>query len=109
MFSDVNGIMTIIAENAESLNALSYSRKFENEADSDGLQLMLNNNVNARGMLNLFQRIKTDEKALPSFLSTHPVTDERIAQISKQINNSKANPKQNQELKQIFNKIKSLD
>ncbi|MFZ4583498.1 MAG: M48 family metallopeptidase [Paludibacter sp.] len=109
MFSDVNGIMTVIAENAENLNALSYSRKFENEADREGLQLMFNNHVNARGMLNLFQRIKSDEKALPSFLSTHPVTDERMAEISKQINNSKANPKQNQELKQIFNKIKSLD
>ena len=109
MFSDVNGIMTIIAENAENLNALSYSRKFENEADSEGLQLMLNNHVNARGMLNLFQRIKSDEKALPSFLSTHPVTDERIAQISKQINKSKLKSKQNQELKQIFYRLKSLD
>ncbi len=88
MFSDVNGIMTVIAQNAENLQSLSYSRKFETEADTEGLKLMLQNKVNPLGMLSLFQRIKDDEKALPSFLSTHPVTDERIKVIKKLIKTS---------------------
>lgn len=85
MFSDVNGIMTVIAQNAENLQSLSYSRKFETEADTEGFKLMLQNKVNPQGMLSLFQRIKDDEKALPSFLSTHPVTDERIKVIKELI------------------------
>lgn len=107
MFSDVNGIMTVIAQNAENLQSLSYSRKFETEADTEGLKLMIINNVNPKGMVSLFQRIKEDDKALPSFLSTHPVTDERIKVITEMIKTSyyvdKENIKLNNAFKAIYN------
>ena len=33
VFSDLNGIMSVLAENAQQLRSLSYSREFEEEAD----------------------------------------------------------------------------
>lgn len=81
LFSDINGIMAVLAENAESLQSLSYSRSFENEADEQGLAIMINNHIDPQGMTTLFSRLKTEELAIPAFLSTHPVTDDRIANI----------------------------
>jgi Zn-dependent protease with chaperone function len=105
MFSDVNGIMTVIAQNAENLQSLSYSRKFETEADTEGLKLMIIKNVNPKGMVSLFQRIKEDDKVLPSFLSTHPVTDERIKVITEMIKTSYYADKENIRLKNTFKAI----
>jgi len=102
MFSDVNGIMTVIAQNAENLQTLTYSRKFETEADTEGLKQMIINNINPNGMVSLFQRIKDDEKALPSFLSTHPVTDERIKVIKELIKTSHYTDNKDIKLIKIF-------
>lgn len=106
MFSDVNGIMTVIAQNAENLQALSYSRKFENEADTQGLNLVIRNKVNPRGMVSLFQRIKKEEKVLPAFLSTHPVTEDRINAISVQLHAITSKTIERNDLNLIFKRLK---
>jgi len=107
MFSDVNGIMSIIAENAENLQSLSYSRKFEDEADTEGVRLMMHNKVHPRGMINLFKRLKDDKYAMPEFLSTHPVTDSRIQVISEVIRKTDYSFKTNLKLKQSFDLIRN--
>jgi predicted Zn-dependent protease len=107
MFSDVNGIMAVIAENAESLQSLSYSRKFENEADREGVYLLLNNNIQPEGMVKLFSRLKDDENVLPVFLSTHPVTDDRIQTISGIIKQTQFEIVPNSKLDYYFNKLKN--
>jgi Zn-dependent protease with chaperone function len=105
MFSDVNGIMSIIAENAENLQSLSYSRKFEDEADAEGVLLMMHNNIDPHGMITLFSRLKEEKNVLPTFLSTHPVTIDRIQSIRVLIGNSKYKNLDNKQLKLHFDKL----
>jgi len=72
--------MTII-NNANNLRELSYSRELEMEADNDGMKLMVKNNINPLGMKWLMEDLRKLDDEMPSsisFLSTHPLTDERI-------------------------------
>jgi predicted Zn-dependent protease len=78
IFSDVNGIMAVLADNAQQLHSLSYSRKFEQEADEQGLKILMNNHIDPNGMVQLFTLIEKEEKmAVPKIISTHPLTKER--------------------------------
>jgi len=108
MLSDVNGIMAIIADNAHNLQSLSYSRKFEQEADEQGTKLMINNNINPLGMTLLFSRLKSQNKAaVPAFISTHPMTNNRIDDINNLIKNTKHKSLYNSQLKELFSQLKA--
>lgn len=106
LFSDINGIMAVLAENAENLQSLSYSRSFENEADEQGLAIMINNHIDPQGMITLFSRLKTEELAVPAFLSTHPVTDDRIAGIRTIMKSNSYFTTRNTELTKAFLLVK---
>jgi predicted Zn-dependent protease len=64
---------------------LSYSRDFEREADRIGLQAMEGAGFDVRAMAAFFDRmqrvnrVSDDPTAAPSYLRTHPITTERIA------------------------------
>jgi len=107
ILGDANGVMAIIGDNVNSLNNLSFSRKFETEADNDGYNVLIKNSLNPEGMTKLFQRLKEEETiAIPEFLSSHPVTDERIKEIKKLIKSRKHKTSDNQKLTFLFQKIK---
>ncbi len=89
ILSDVNGIMAVLADNAQQLHSLSYSRKFEQEADEQGLKIMMNNHIDPNGMVELFALIEKEEKiAVPKIISTHPLTKERKESMQKIIEES---------------------
>jgi len=74
----------IIGVQAGSIqNQLNYSRSHEREADSIGMQILHQANIDATGMSDFFLRLQQQSRysgnKIPPFLSTHPVTDERIA------------------------------
>ena len=94
ILSDVNGIMTLISENVHTLQTLTYSRKFEREADRSGTLLLIHNRIDPEGMLQLFTRLSEEDPALtvPEFLSTHPYNRERIASIRELIQEQKVKP-----------------
>lgn len=107
ILSDVNGIMAAIGDNINSLNSLSYSRGFEQQADEEGLDLMLQNNINPAGMTSLFKRLQSkNEIDIPQFLSSHPVTENRIDYIQNLINQKKFKTIENPVLKDYFVKLK---
>lgn len=107
MLGDVNGVMAVIADNANSLQSLSYSRKFEQEADYKGLEILAENNVNPEGMVNLFKRLQSKgDNYVPEFLSSHPVTADRISYIKKAIEAKKYVYLKDNELSDLFNVIK---
>jgi beta-barrel assembly-enhancing protease len=107
VLSDVNGIMAVIGDNVNSLQNLSYSREFEYEADEDGMQLMLQNKINPRGMIALLSSLETDNTyGIPEFLSTHPVTKERINHVNSLIKVTKCAFVTNKDLQKIFTQIK---
>lgn len=79
IFSDANGIMNLIIENAQQLKNLSYSRELEHEADENGLAVLKQNRLSPIGMINLFKHLKEAQPfEVDETLSTHPDLDSRI-------------------------------
>ena len=84
---DVSGIMTFGLQAAHVLQTLSYSRNFEEQADQEGVLLLLRSDLNPQGMMTFFERIDNKLKEgghtrkFPKYLSTHPSSGERIQQL----------------------------
>jgi len=84
IFQNVNGLYAILLDNATDVVHLSHGREAEREADQYGLQVMVDNRIDPRGMRDLFTLLKVQEKgdATPIFLRSHPTHDQRIAEIN---------------------------
>lgn len=70
-------------------NQLNYSRDFEREADRIGLGLLERAGYDVRGMGSFFERLqkfgRLYENNAPAYLRTHPLTQERIADMGSRI------------------------
>lgn len=85
LVGDVGGVSAVLLENANTLRNLSYSRGLEKEADHEGMLLLLQNQINPVGMQQLMESLEREHKDLPgivSFISTHPLTKDRIKQAA---------------------------
>jgi predicted Zn-dependent protease len=74
---------------------LDYTREHEREADRVGLTILDRTGFDQRGMATFFERLlRTNRlnefKGAPSYLRTHPLTTERIAEIQDRIQNMPA-------------------
>ena len=108
LFSDVNGVMSVLADNAQQLHSLSYSRGFEQEADEQGLKILMDNNVNPNGMVNLFEQLEKESKiSIPKIISSHPLTKERKENMQKIISKTVYNVKPKYKLNYIFEHLKN--
>lgn len=71
---------------------LNFSRDAEREADRVGLQILQKTSYDTSGMVAFFGRLqaasRTYNDVSPSFLRTHPLTSERIADIQGRISNT---------------------
>lgn len=97
LFGNEAGLLSTIGESAGHLNSLFYSREYEIEADTAGFNYLTKANIDPRGMVEFFERIKKEyenpaidslsdkTKALSSYLSTHPDTDKRINYLKERI------------------------
>jgi len=107
VLSDVNSIMAIIGDNVHNLQSLSYSRQFEHQADEEGTGLMIQNNINPKGMTDLFTRLQSEEKVVvPAFISSHPITTDRIETINKMIRRISYRNINHLELEKLFLEMK---
>lgn len=107
LFSDVNGMMAVLADNAHQLHSLSFSRKFEEQADADGLEIMLQNKVDPQGMVALFEQLEAESYLeVPEILSTHPITKERKKRVQQFIESSEVDVKANPKLQKLFKQLK---
>jgi Zn-dependent protease with chaperone function len=72
-------------EGARVLSLLRYSREHEAEADAGGVRMLLDARVDPSGMIAFFSALEKEEDVeMPgflSYLSTHPETGDRIAQL----------------------------
>jgi predicted Zn-dependent protease len=69
---------------------LDYTREHEREADRIGLQILDSGGFDVRGMPGFFQVMQRGtrfEGSAPSFLRTHPLTSERIADVTNRVEN----------------------
>jgi len=107
VLSDVNGIMAVIGDNVHNLQNLSYSRQFERQADEQGTRILILNGINPKGMTDLFTRLQSSEKVVvPAFISSHPVTTDRIVYIKKLIKHSPHKYVYNPTLNELFRQLK---
>jgi predicted Zn-dependent protease len=107
IFSDVNGMMAVLADNAHQLHSLSYSRKFEREADEQAMKILMDNHINPNGMVELFELIEREEKiTIPKIISTHPVTQERKETMQEIIRQSTYNSSPHADLDSLFIQMK---
>ncbi len=71
------------------LGFLSFSRGFEREADSLGLQYLFKAGYDPNAFVDFFDKIQADEKKKPGTIakvfSSHPLTDDRIEEAQKNI------------------------
>lgn len=107
ILGDANGVVTAIGENAHALHSLSYSRHYEEDADNGAFNTLKINKVNPKGMVDLFKTIDNkDDSIIPEFISTHPITKNRISNTEKLIKENPYPFVENTKLHQLFLSLK---
>ncbi len=80
---DASGAMRVVLDSAKTLGSLHYGRKAEAEADLDGLSMLVGARIDPAGMVSFFEKLEKKElgvnRELLKYLSTHPLTSDRIA------------------------------
>ncbi|MBU3724384.1 MAG: M48 family peptidase [Burkholderiaceae bacterium] len=70
---------------------LAFSRDAEREADRVGLQILAESGFDPKGMSSMFERLsqagRLYDNNAPSYLRTHPLTTERIADVQSRLQN----------------------
>lgn len=73
---------------------LAYSRDNEMQADQIGLKVLTEAGYNASGLLDVLRKMRSkrwfDNEQFPTYLSTHPATEDRIAYIDSWLATEKA-------------------
>lgn len=107
LFGTDNGIVSSLATNADALKGLEYSRALETEADNSGMSLMRENGIDPSGMLKLMEQLKANSpsESTPGFMSTHPVFEERMENIRRQIGKQDTGAAMNPELRRLFHEL----
>jgi predicted Zn-dependent protease len=81
---DISGAMAFGVEGARLLGELRYSRQDEEEADREGLRLLVAAGVDPAGMIAFFETLERKHgpaSVLPPYLSTHPTPEKRIERL----------------------------
>ncbi|MGH7310859.1 MAG: M48 family metallopeptidase [Candidatus Rokuibacteriota bacterium] len=81
---DVSGAVTFALEGARLVAALGYSRRAEEEADIEGLQMLLEAGIDPAGMVAFFERVlgrESEPEGGWRYLSTHPTTRGRVERL----------------------------
>jgi Zn-dependent protease with chaperone function len=82
---DVTGPLAYGLQTARTLGDLRYSRRAEEEADTEGMKMILAARLDPAGMIRFFERIGQEEGPTPSaltYLSTHPLTADRLQRLT---------------------------
>ncbi len=115
---DVGGVSSIILEQANQIQELSYSRTFEQEADESGLAYMINQGIDPTGMVALFESLQEYSGAIMDsiqvlkqinnldFLRSHPTTTNRIDYLNEIIKNSDFSNDNNIQLDSLWRLLK---
>lgn len=80
LLNDINGIVTVLADNSNALANLTYSRELETEADQKGMDALASNGISLKGFVDLFRLLRGEHGDMSSLklLSTHPLTEDRL-------------------------------
>lgn len=87
LIGDVSAVAAVVAENADKLRNMGYGRGLESEADAVGQERLKANGVDPDGMVHLLELLEEEAMDMPeemAFLSSHPLTEQRIADAKAQ-------------------------
>ena len=82
-------------EGAALLGLLRYSRHQEEEADTEGMGMLLAAGIDTVGMIDFFKSLSEEgknERAFLQYLSTHPSTADRIERLQSRLGQSPPTP-----------------
>jgi predicted Zn-dependent protease len=94
VFGGMAGTLAGLSQGALFLLQQGFSRENEEEADLQGLTYLEKARINPEGMVEFFERVKSESEKNPvlssverhaAILSTHPATDSRIAYLKDRI------------------------
>jgi beta-barrel assembly-enhancing protease len=88
--SDISSAAATVGQAGAIQNLLNFSRDHEREADRVGLQILEGAGYDPRAMAVFFERLQRATRiyevgGAPSYLRTHPLTHERIADIQNRL------------------------
>lgn len=96
-------------ENSNLLLTLKNSREFETQSDFGGLELMRQQQIDQTGMSDMFRTMLDAHKGRsedrPSYLSTHPDTEDRLDAVEQEIKTKPGVVKQHSKLELIFEEL----
>ncbi|HQO81255.1 MAG TPA: M48 family metallopeptidase [Deltaproteobacteria bacterium] len=80
---DVTGAMVYGAKIAHMLAQLRYSRQDEEEADREGMHMLISAGIDPNGMIGFFETMQEQETmpGILQYVATHPDTGRRILQL----------------------------
>jgi predicted Zn-dependent protease len=81
---DATGAVAYGLDAARTMGTLRYSRQNEEEADLEGMRMLLNAGIDPSGMISFFEGLEKKGVEAPDFLkyvSTHPLTHDRIEKL----------------------------
>ena len=111
LLGDVNGVVAVVAQNADNIRNLSYSRDLESKADLEGMQHLVANGVDPHGMVDLLKLLREEASDVPqgvSFLSSHPLTAQRIADAEREAGTMEVPTSGYRDLDDVFGAVRSL-
>ena len=110
LFRDRNNISSVIVGNANMLNTLRFSREMEKVADEGAIKIMINNNMDPDGMIQLLKLLKRQDKSNGdlTYLNTHPATDQRIKDVERLIDNYNIRIIQNKQRNDTWKEFKKF-
>ncbi len=92
--------------NSNLLLTLKNSREFETQADIQSLDLLRQQNIDLKGVTDLFHIIQNlsepANEEIPSYFKTHPDIEDRIEKVTDEIKEKPGDKIHNQKLQDIF-------
>ncbi len=73
-------------EGAQAMAMLRYSRRYEEEADEEGMKLLARSGIDPQGIITFFESLRKESDPswkIPVYLSTHPDLGERVMRLKK--------------------------
>ena len=110
LIGDASAIVAVVAENADNIRNLSYSRGLEEDADRHGMERLHARGVDPQGMVELLKLLEEEAMEMPQamqFLSSHPLTEDRIAVAERERDALGPLPAPPMDLVPLFEKVRT--
>lgn len=110
VLSNASGATATLYSNASAIYNLTYSREYEQQADITGMETLRRNHIDQQGMVELMEELKklSSKVDVPEFISTHPLTDNRIDYVKKNIKEHTGTVEAHEQMEQVFRQLQAL-